>query len=210
MKKVLKITLIVIGIIMGIILIDTLQAIIFDNSPLLKIRDNFDAGSIDYIDKGLFVNHYHCINDENVTTWKKTKFSCSIEENLEESTYNINNEIITTSIKENTLTSSSLTLIFHNNTNETYYYGAGSGIIEKEIDGKWYKLNTIENENIIAIAYNILPNTSKEFESNFGNIYGKLAKGKYRIIKSFFSEKDFHKDGLAESNIYSAVEFEIK
>lgn len=79
MKKGLKITLIVLGILIGIIELDTLQAKIFDNSPLLKIRDNLDGGTLDYIDKGIFVNHYHC-NNEDVTTWKGTKFTCSVVE----------------------------------------------------------------------------------------------------------------------------------
>ena len=80
MKKFLKVILIVLFALVGIIAIDTLQAKIFDNSPLLKIRDNFDGGSIDYIDKGLFVNHYHCNNSEKVTTWKGVKFACSVKE----------------------------------------------------------------------------------------------------------------------------------
>ncbi len=84
MKKSLKITLIVLSVLLGIILIDTIQAKIFDNSPLLKIRDNLDGGSIDYIDKGLFVNHYHCNNNEKVTTWKGEKFACSEKENIKE------------------------------------------------------------------------------------------------------------------------------
>ena len=84
MKKGLKSTLIVLGVLVGIIALDTLQAKIFDNSPLLKIRDNLDGGSLDYIDKGIFVNHYHCNNNENVTIWKKTKFACSVKEESNE------------------------------------------------------------------------------------------------------------------------------
>ena len=80
MKKGLKITLIVLGILIGIVVLDTLQAKVFGNSPLLKIRDNFDGGTLDYIDKGIFVNHYHCNNNERVTTWKGTKFACSVKE----------------------------------------------------------------------------------------------------------------------------------
>ena len=83
MKKGLKITLIVLGVLVGIVALDTLQAKIFDNSPLLKIRDNLDGGSTDYIDKGLFVNHYHCNNNEKVTTWKGTKFACPMSEKNE-------------------------------------------------------------------------------------------------------------------------------
>ena len=81
MKKGLKITLIVLGVLVGVIIFDTLQAKIFDNSPLLKIRDNLDGGSTDYIDKGLFVNHYHCNNNEKVTTWKKEKYTCPVSNN---------------------------------------------------------------------------------------------------------------------------------
>ena len=80
MKKVLKIILIVLGVLVGIVAFDTLQAKIFNNSPILKIRENLDGGSTDYIDKGLFVNHYHCNNNEKVTTWKGTKFACSEKE----------------------------------------------------------------------------------------------------------------------------------
>ena len=86
MKKVLKIILIVLGVLVGIVAFDTLQAKIFNNSPILKIRENLDGGSTDYIDKGLFVNHYHCNNDEKVTTWKGTKFACPVKES------NISNE----------------------------------------------------------------------------------------------------------------------
>ena len=80
MKKDLKITLIVLGVLVGVVALDTLQAKIFDNSPIIRIRKNLDGGSIDYIDKGIFVNHYHCNNNENVTTWKGAKFACSVAE----------------------------------------------------------------------------------------------------------------------------------
>ena len=93
MKKGLKITLIVLGVLISVIILDTLQAKIFDNSPILKIRDNLDGGDL-YIDKGIFINHYHCNNDEKVTTWKGTKFVCpivdenkNIQENDEHSFY---------------------------------------------------------------------------------------------------------------------------
>ena len=91
MKKGLKIALIVVGVLVGFVALDTLQAKIFDYSPLLKIRVNLDGGSLDYIDKGLFVNHYHCNNNEKATTWKGTKFACSKEEvNASELQYTYN------------------------------------------------------------------------------------------------------------------------
>ena len=39
MKKGLKITLIVIGTIIGIILLDSIQALVFDNNPIIVLND---------------------------------------------------------------------------------------------------------------------------------------------------------------------------
>ena len=76
MPKILKIFLII----LIVITIDTLQAKIFNNSPLIKIKDTIEGGSIA---KGLLVNHYHCNNNENVTIWKTTKFACSLKEEFD-------------------------------------------------------------------------------------------------------------------------------
>ena len=82
MKKGLKVSFIVLGFLVGIVVLDTLQAKIFDHSPILKIRENLDGGSTDYIDKGFLVNYYHCNNDEKVTTWKDEKFACSMKKEV--------------------------------------------------------------------------------------------------------------------------------
>ncbi len=76
MKKGLKITLIVLGVLIGIIAIDTIQAKVFNNSPLLKIRDNLDGGNIDYIDKGLLVTHYKYTDGDEMTifVWENTTY----------------------------------------------------------------------------------------------------------------------------------------
>ncbi len=81
MKKSLKITLIVIISLIGIIALDTFQAKVFNNSPILKIRDNLDGGATDYIDKGLFVNHYKCNNKEETTLFKTVKYACPVSNN---------------------------------------------------------------------------------------------------------------------------------
>ena len=78
MKKVLKITLIVLGILIGIIAIDTIQAIVFNNSPILHIRDYINrCDEKDYIDKGIIVNHYNC-NNESKTLFKSKKYNCMV------------------------------------------------------------------------------------------------------------------------------------
>ena len=162
MKKSLKITLIVLGVLIGIIFLDTLQAKIFNNSPLLKIRDNLDGGSLDYVDKGLFVNYYHCNNSEKVTTWKNTKFACSVKEESNEEKYfkTIDNITIELSILKNwhyeemTLEDSKFALKLYKNSQDKYatlnFYNnsftvCGTGRTTEEI--------TLNNGIIATIGY---------------------------------------------------------
>ena len=162
MKKCLKITLIVLSVLVGIIAFDTLQAKIFDSSPLLKIRDNLDGGSIDYIDKGIFVNHYHCNNNEKATTWKKTNFDCSIKEDSNEEKYSktIDNTTIELSIFKNwhyeeiTFEDSKFALKLYKNSQDKYvtlnFYNnpftvCGTGRTTQEI--------TLNNGIIATIGY---------------------------------------------------------
>ncbi len=77
MKKCLKIPLIVISILLTFIGLDTIQALIFNNSPILKLREFINGGNTYYIDKGLFVNHYSCANKEEHTLFKNNKYYCS-------------------------------------------------------------------------------------------------------------------------------------
>ena len=78
MKKSLKIFLIVLGVLIGVIAIDTLQAIVFNNSPILHIREHINkCNEKDYIDKGIIVNHYNC-NNELKTLFKNTKYDCMV------------------------------------------------------------------------------------------------------------------------------------
>ena len=78
MKKGLKITLIVLLVLIGIIAVDTLQAIVFNNSPIIHIRERINrCNEKDYIDKGIIVNHYSC-NNESKTLFKSTKYNCMV------------------------------------------------------------------------------------------------------------------------------------
>ncbi len=133
MKKSLKITLIVLGILVGIITLDTLQAKIFDNSPLIKIRKECKDGYVQYVDKGLLVNHYHCKNNENVTTWKKTKFACSIYE----VNYERDNIAQVTSEQLLKLTPSMTYKDIIEILGNTVDVGSGIYILKYEVDGKY-------------------------------------------------------------------------
>lgn len=82
MNKWLKKSLIVLGIIIVVLVIgiaiDTAQALIFNNSPLLHKREYVCRQvSDEYIDKGIFVNHYHCGNITE-TLFKGEKSECIV------------------------------------------------------------------------------------------------------------------------------------
>ena len=76
MKKWLKITLIIIGIIVGIILLDTCQALIFNNNPVIGMQTWCKSK------KGLFVTTYHCDGGRNIT--KLNNSTCNTEEMCKE------------------------------------------------------------------------------------------------------------------------------
>ncbi len=91
MKKSIKVILIILIVLVIVVLVDTMQAKIFDNSPLIKIRYNRDGGNVDYIDKGIFVYTYVFTNGEKVTVYRWEKYappeevSVDLEANKEQS-----------------------------------------------------------------------------------------------------------------------------
>ena len=101
---------------------------------------------------------------------------------------------ITLSIKEDSLTNTGATLLLINNSDKTYSYG-NPFWIEKEQDGKWYKLEVKEGIAFTLPAYGIKSGEVKEWNLDWENMYGKLASGTYRIVKdvSYQYEKDNYK-----------------
>jgi len=93
---------------------------------------------------------------------------------------------VTLAIKENTLTDIGLTAVI-NNASETEFTFGAYYCIEKEIDGEWYQLPFIAQENDVAwhsIGYPVSPNADREFEpTDWKWLYGTLNDGKYRFIK---------------------------
>lgn len=82
MKGKIKFIVIFLGIILVsvalVVTIDTIQALMFNRSPLLHKREyTCRLVSDSYIDKGILVNHYHC---ENVTEtiFKNVKSECTV------------------------------------------------------------------------------------------------------------------------------------
>lgn len=72
MKKNIKIALIIIGILVGIILLDTLQAKVFDNKPIIKIVEYYNGGNLYQKHKGILVDTYVYTDGSQKTFYKWT------------------------------------------------------------------------------------------------------------------------------------------
>lgn len=70
MKKNVKIILIILGILIGIVLIDTIQAKAFNNKPVLKIVENYNGGTLYQQYKSIFVDTYVFTNGKKITFFK--------------------------------------------------------------------------------------------------------------------------------------------
>ena len=75
-----KILIITLCSIIGLIFLDFIIALSFNNSPIIKIRDYYNGGSTIYKDKGIFTNTYKCSDGKTKTVLKTTKYSCPIND----------------------------------------------------------------------------------------------------------------------------------
>ena len=66
--------------IIGLIFLDFIVALLFNNSPIIKIRDYYDGGSTVYKDKGIFTNTYKCSDGKTKTVLKTTKYICPMKD----------------------------------------------------------------------------------------------------------------------------------
>ena len=201
MNKSLKIILIVILGVIGLIIIDTLQAVILKRNPIISFKVELEDDN-SYAYKGIFLDTYYCVKEEDIVSvnryLKFSKFTCPIDndemEELEKYLNAVNDGSM--SIKEGTLTNSGLTLIITNLSNEEITLGEEYSIDKKE-NGKWKPLTPIiDNYGFIAIGYVLKPNNNFETKIDWKELYGELEVGEYRLIKNI-------------NDKYVSVEFKI-
>ena len=75
MKKIVKTITIILEILIFILLIDTVQAKVFDNKPLLKIVEDYNGGNLYQKHKGILVDTYVFTdgNQETVFKWETSR-----------------------------------------------------------------------------------------------------------------------------------------
>lgn len=76
-----------------------------------------------------------------------------------------------------------------NNTSEVISTG-NAFTLEKWDGKKWVKLSYSTNRIFTNIGYEIKPGDSKSLETDVSGYYPNLPKGKYRISKFYFYDKD--------------------
>lgn len=119
---------------------------------------------------------------------------------IEEDDYN--KSVMT--IKEGTLTNTGATVIIKDDDIENTY-GEWYRIDRKVFD-KWYTLES-HIKDWILIGYHASYDHQLELEISWENNYGKLSKGKYRLVKEAGTKE--RKNNKKEKK-YICVEFEIE
>ena len=140
---------------------------------------------------------------------KKYKVVNNISNNLNSAKLDLTNnndernvKKVKMSIKEGTLTQSSASIIILDNNDTPYAYDEWFRI-DRKVNNKWEEVNRINNNYIVRdIAYDIRKNKKLETTVKWGDLYGELKKGKYRLVK-----KVYDNDG---NDIYISTEFIIE
>lgn len=116
----------------------------------------------------------------------------------------INNNDIQYYVVNETLTNSNGTFIIENNTDDTWI--EGKRYLEKKINGIWHRFIPKRERPTLLTYFFIHPNSKFEIYEDFEYRFGKLTKGKYRIINE--TKKRSEKDIEEEKDV--VVYFEIK
>ena len=81
-NKIIIIPLTIIITILSVVLLDTFQAIIFKNSPIISWREE-QVDKDSYVDRGILMDTYYCTKEGDIVTviptFKNTNYNCPFE-----------------------------------------------------------------------------------------------------------------------------------
>ena len=119
-------------------------------------------------------------------------------------TQKVSDNDLSLEVKPGTLTRDEVTIIYKNNTDNPFGYGA-EYFLEYKMFGDWYMIKPTDLFPVYhAILYFVEPHSEKEITFYWDYMYGHLRRGKYRIVHDIINSQDRTKD------LYTYVEFEIK
>lgn len=115
-------------------------------------------------------------------------------------------DLIEIYVLEDTITSTGLTYCVKNIGGSRVCFGEPYSL-ERFRMGNWYKVPTLSDTiAYTAIEYIISQEEEQQYSVNWHHVYGKLPKGKYRLVKKMRKDADFTKGYAFEV----AAEFEVK
>lgn len=103
-------------------------------------------------------------------------------------------------VLEDNITKNYAEILITDNNQDHYGWGVAFRV-QKKVNDKWEELNAINEMSFIEIAYEVDKNNQIKMQVNYGEYYGALEKGIYRIVKPIYD------NGYID--LYSN-EFEIK
>lgn len=101
MKKIFKYVLITIISLIILLLLDSLQALIFDSFPVIKTAVEYNGGNIYQEHKGLLTDTYVCTDGTKFTTFKFKKYDCIEKKDASIQELNHINDVINDYVKNN-------------------------------------------------------------------------------------------------------------
>lgn len=135
--------IIVIGIVLGLIILDSIQALIFNNNPIIKVKEYYNGGDLNYRSKGILVDTVNCANGKKDTVIKGFSYSC----NYDGGNYTLIDQ--TKEIKD--FACAAALEQFYEDENNTYYWNCikNEYMIVKYIDGSKELISTaLKNKHI--------------------------------------------------------------
>lgn len=161
MRKSIKVIIIIISILFGIILLDTIQARIFKNSPFISWKEELEDND-SWVYKGILIDTYYCVEEKDMVTvswhFKNSKFTCPIDNE----SINYNDYKKTSTLKSNVVDVNTLIMfdgILYGKSYALIDYVGGSksiGVIDKLIPKEYipkYNGETNTDEILNALVF---------------------------------------------------------
>ena len=96
---------------------------------------------------------------------------------------------VTITVIEDTITNTSAEILIKD-TNEISYGWDESFRLQEKLNNDWKDVTPIKDLNFVTRAYNLDDNQELVLKTNYGDYYGPLENGTYRIVKTVYNNKN--------------------
>ena len=168
MKKIVKCLLLTLNIVIVIIIVDSVQAMWLNNSPFIKIRENYNGGDLYCVDRGILVDTYYGTNGKKDAVIKG--FSYSLTDDTEHlykefSIFVNKNESELKKVAESYLKGENIS--YPNKIKSVYVYKSENNIVEFSIGSKVKQYcGFYYSENDVPVAFQNAPVELQQLETD--------------------------------------------